>query len=212
MLVILILLIILLFYARALSRAKKRAELLATTDDLTQMHNRRYFFLAGERELYSARRHERPITVMRLDVDRFKQVNDRWGHAVGDEVLKTIAKIIKASVRSGDICSRLGGDEFSFLLSETDSIRANLIAERIRCSIAAQVHISGNDILNVTVSVGVAVANREWPTLEELLILSDKALYQAKESGRDRVVVFLPDGESAPAVADGNSASDIPTR
>jgi diguanylate cyclase (GGDEF)-like protein len=190
--VILVLLIILLLYARALARAKHRAELLAITDDLTQLHNRRFYFLAGERELAVARRHKRPLAVMRLDVDKFKAINDQWGHAIGDEVLITIARTIKTSVRIGDICSRLGGDEFAAILPETNANQAMLIAERTRNVLAAQMIQSGNDAIRFTVSIGVAIADQNWATLEDLLILSDKALYQAKESGRSQVVVFSP--------------------
>lgn len=191
--VIFVLLVMLFLYARALARAKHRAELLAITDDLTQVFNRRYYFLGGERELAAARRHKRPLAVLRLDVDNLKEINDRWGHALGDEVLRTTARTIQTLVRTLDICSRLGGDEFSVILTETNANQAMLVAERIRNSLAAQTLHAGSDTLGFTVSIGAAVADQNYPTLDELSILSDKALYQAKESGRNQAVIFSPD-------------------
>lgn len=182
-----IFLVLVIVYAWLLHKAKKKAELLSSTDSLTDIPNRRSFYIAGERELISAKRYRRPISVIQIDIDSFKQINDRWGHGFGDRILKAAADTIKNSVRARDIYARMGGDEFTLLLPETDAQQVRVVAERIRNAIAAQEIASGGEKVGFSVSVGIATDAQDWSSLDHLIARADKALYQSKESGRNQV-------------------------
>jgi diguanylate cyclase (GGDEF)-like protein len=160
----------------------------ATTDALTGIANRRHFLDLTEREIQRTRRYGRPLSVLVFDVDHFKMVNDRHGHAAGDETLKTITRVAADSLRDTDLLGRLGGEEFGVLLTETDLTGAQELAERLRVAIAAAEVVIGNDIVRPTVSIGCAsLGEMEEPT-DSLFARADQALYRAKEGGRNRVV------------------------
>jgi diguanylate cyclase (GGDEF)-like protein/PAS domain S-box-containing protein len=171
--------------------------LQAETDPLTGLANRRRFFnalrLAGERV---ARKGDHSSVLM-LDLDRFKAVNDRYGHAVGDAVLRSFAAILRAALRSSDLAGRVGGEEFAVLLPHTDLAGAVLLAERIRHAVAAYCRVPEHPELRMTVSIGVSELLPEDPSPEAALARADAALYAAKQAGRNRVMAARTDDEDA---------------
>ncbi len=170
----------------ALSRANEEAEKLASTDMLTGINNRRAFTELSNVQVEYCKRHENPVTAIVLDVDHFKTINDKYGHAAGDTALQHLAEILQNITRSSDIIGRIGGEEFAVLLVNTNITEALLVAEKIRNWIADHpVHI-GEDYFSMTVSIGVASDDKY--NLELLLNLADKAMYKAKQTGRNRVV------------------------
>ena len=169
-------------------------EKLATIDSMTGLYNRRHFTVLAEAEWSRFQRYQRPLSMLMLDIDHFKSVNDRYGHAVGDEAIASVAAACQRGKRNSDIAGRLGGEEFAILLPETDAEQAQVVAERIRESIAAQFLSVHKVRFNVTISVGIASASLSMSGIEALMRAADEALYQAKEAGRNRVVTW-----SAPA-------------
>lgn len=175
-----------------------RARLLRSgfTDVLTGWNNRRYLQLRLKEEIARTQRDGTRLTCLMLDVDHFKRVNDTWGHAAGDAVLREIANRIDAQVRASDVAARYGGEEFVVLLPDTDEAAGQLLAERIRGAVAAEPFVlpSGDEI-PITISIGVAAispaaGSRDLKTLgDALLARSDVALYRAKSAGRNRVSV-----------------------
>lgn len=172
------------------ARKQLEAELFhqASTDALTGISNRRYFLARGEQELRRARRFARPLCAMMLDIDHFKQVNDTHGHAAGDIVLQSVVQTAQGRLRGTDTIGRLGGEEFAVLMPETELGAAVEVANRLRQSLAAQEISLGKTSLTVTVSIGVAALHPEDTDVDALLHRADTALYQAKQSGRNRVV------------------------
>jgi len=161
---------------------------LATTDALTGISNRRHFLLLGERLFETARRYGQPLSALMLDVDHFKRVNDRYGHAVGDEVLRALALRCRESLRSADLLGRYGGEEFAMLLPMTQAEPAeSLLAERIRRAIAHEPFATGAGPVSITASIGMATLSPALSSLEELLVRADASLYDAKAAGRDQV-------------------------
>jgi diguanylate cyclase (GGDEF)-like protein len=160
---------------------------LAITDGLTGLYNRRGFFELSQREVERAKRFDRAYSIIILDIDHFKAINDTHGHETGDQVLEKLAGRLSAELRKVDILGRYGGEEFSLLLPETNSAGASIVAERLRCCIADEPIETSQGFLNVTISVGLATLTVNTMTLEELLRRADQALYKAKESGRNCV-------------------------
>jgi diguanylate cyclase (GGDEF)-like protein len=174
-----------------LHAANKRLRALARTDELTDVRNRRGLRSALTREFRRAERYGGALTVLAFDVDRFKQVNDAWGHAVGDTVLHAVAQALKHSVREVDVVGRVGGEEFVVLAPETPARDAVAVAERLRHAIAGRVVTTqeGTEV-SVTASCGVAtLSDVHARSPEELLSYADAALYRAKAHGRDRTEV-----------------------
>lgn len=172
-------------------RAQVEAELRrwATTDSLTGMANRRHFLDLADREMQRARRYGRPMTVAIFDVDLFKRINDGFGHAIGDDVLRAIAATTAVTLRESDQAGRLGGEEFGLMLPETDLTGAIDLAERLRVAVAAtSIPVNGAP-LSVTISIGVAALEECDATIDALFARADSALYRAKNSGRDRIAV-----------------------
>ena len=169
-----------------LSARSQTLEQAALTDGLTGMQNRRYFDDALKEYLDEFRRIERPVGLMILDLDHFKQVNDTHGHDVGDEVLRSVADCLKDMTRYHDIVARLGGEEFAVVAPNMDVDMMIRFAERIRKAISAMTIVSGNVRLKVTASVGLAVWDCKEPA-ESLFRRADQHLYEAKKSGRNRV-------------------------
>lgn len=175
-------------------RAQAALEHLATIDTLTGLANRRYFLELAERAFYQAQRYNRPLSVVMIDVDNFKHINDTFGHAAGDQVLRAVARSMQAVLRRSDIIGRYGGDEFVVLLPETGQEGARRMTERLRAAVATMGEEAGKIDSPVTLSIGLAstfsMANI---TLDALLQYADKALYVSKGGGRDRVTSYEAD-------------------
>ncbi len=172
---------------------EKNAQLedLSVTDALTGLANRRRLMTRLEEEVQRARRFRTPLSVVMIDIDHFKQVNDTHGHAMGDEVLRNIGTLLKAGVRATDLAARYGGEELTLVLPHTDAPGAFLVAEGLRQKFADLEHHLDGVSLNKTASMGVATRDgqTEVPSAEELLKHADEALYRAKQGGRNRVEV-----------------------
>ena len=161
----------------------------AITDELTELANRRYFMETLESELRRAERFSEPLALVFADLDDFKRVNDRFGHNVGDDVLRAFADVVRKRVRTIDLAARLGGEEFAVLLLETDLAGAEQLAENLRTAVAAlEVRVPGGQSVRVTASFGVA-ACPETHSADELMNSADRALYRAKREGKNRVSV-----------------------
>jgi diguanylate cyclase (GGDEF)-like protein len=156
------------------------------TDSLTGVHNRRSLNRVGSRELSMARRYGQSLSILMIDLDLFKLVNDDHGHAFGDTVLVQAAKTITAQLRNSDFLARFGGEEFTVLLPHSDRVSALDIAERIRESFETTQFGDENQKIQQTVSIGIAVMTDKTTTLDELIAIADSQLYQAKNNGRNR--------------------------
>ena len=174
----------------AVANAIKNAS-LANTDELTGLYNRRFMISAGNRALKKAQMLNRPLSVVMLDIDLFKEVNDHYGHAEGDRVLQHLAEIITSNIREIDVGARYGGEEFVIVLPGTTSEGAGKVAEKIRHLVEqSQVKSSyNNKIIQYTVSLGTASLHDPKCSFEDLLNEADKMLYQSKEGGRNKVTV-----------------------
>ena len=174
------------------ARLFAEVERLATTDGLTGLFNRRHFFTLAVRELAFARRRSSPLAAIMLDIDHFKQINDRYGHPVGDEVIATVARRLSATARTTDVICRYGGEEFTILLPDTDDEGAGTLAERLRASVSDRPIETKAGLLPVTISVGVSGLDGADGSVGDLLGRADEALYQAKRDGRNRVARVCP--------------------
>jgi diguanylate cyclase (GGDEF)-like protein len=175
-----------------------RARLMRSgfTDALTGWNNRRYLTVRLGEELARARRDGSGLVCLMLDIDHFKRVNDRWGHAAGDAVLKELAQRVESQVRASDVAARYGGEEFVILLPDTNIDAAARLAERVRTAIAeSPIQLPNGETVTITASIGIAEArpgqdDKDLKTLGDSLIArADVALYAAKSAGRDRVMV-----------------------
>ena len=182
--------------AATINRANIYAEVLkhATLDALTGINNRHQFEIRLRQEVAASIRQNIPLCAIMIDIDFFKSVNDTYGHQAGDAVLKEVSNTIKNSLRESDIPSRYGGEEFAILLPFTKLEEAYSVAQRLRASVEqAEINISDvcedKDFIKVTISVGVSEFNKDI-TGEELFRRADKALYDAKTHGRNKVVIF----------------------
>jgi diguanylate cyclase (GGDEF)-like protein len=170
--------------------ANQRLSELAMTDPLTQILNRRAFFQKFQEELDRVGRYKHPLAVAMLDVDHFKDFNDREGHVAGDEALKKLTQVSLANLRKTDLLARYGGEEFVVMMPET-RVKAGLeICERLRLALENTVFEGSNKKEKLTVSLGVAGFPADGQTSEALIQAADQALYRAKQSGRNRVVSF----------------------
>lgn len=163
----------------------------AHTDPLTGCANRRYFFKLAEHEFARARRYAQKLSVLMLDLDHFKAINDQHGHQVGDLVLQQLVQVCMIALRTEDVVGRLGGEEFAILLPETGGKKALDVAERLCLAVAAaEVPLAqdGNPPLHFTASIGVATFGQEELSIGTILNRADRALYKAKSAGRNRVV------------------------
>jgi diguanylate cyclase (GGDEF)-like protein len=165
-------------------RAKERA----FVDDVTEVYNARYLLQATEREIQRAERSGKELSVLFLDLDRFKRVNDEHGHLVGSQVLRHLSRVLADCVRQVDTLARYGGDEFTILLVDTPHDAAMGVAERIRCTVADTLFEGGGGSpVRLTISIGVATSPRHASTRDALLDCADKAMYRAKSLGRNCV-------------------------
>jgi diguanylate cyclase (GGDEF)-like protein len=163
-----------------------RVQQLATTDELTGAFNRRHFTMTATSQLQVAQRGHRPLVAMMVDIDHFKRVNDTYGHATGDEVIRSVARVLQGQIRKPDVFGRYGGEEFAVVHSEMAGDPLKL-GERLRTAVEAVAVPGPGHPIEVTVSIGVAELKPD-DDLETLLERADKALYRAKETGRNRVV------------------------
>jgi diguanylate cyclase (GGDEF)-like protein len=171
----------------------QRARLLSETDDLTGLFNTRGFAIAANRLFGQALRYERPASVLMIDSDNLKRVNDAYGHDAGNRLLRQLANAIQGELRATDVPARYGGDEFIVLLPETPPKGAMDVAERIRNAISnAALALEGKSV-ECSVSVGVACFPEDGRTLDALAARADRALYHAKQRGRNRVVRYTPE-------------------
>jgi diguanylate cyclase (GGDEF)-like protein len=161
---------------------------LANTDGLTGLYNRRHFDAIGASEWARFQRYRRPLSVMVLDVDHFKAINDRFGHDLGDNFLKIIASVCTSVRRGSDTAARIGGEEFGLLLPETSGESAFALAERLRMQVRACVPMIEQQRVDLSVSIGIAEADPGM-TIHVLLKRADAALYEAKRGGRNRVAI-----------------------
>lgn len=161
---------------------------LATTDGLTKLYNRRHFLALAEQAFQYAKPRHEPLTVLLLDVDLFKQINDRHGHTTGDEVLRGIATLLESTLREDDIIGRYGGEEFVLALPQTTLADAADLAEELRHQVATTIFPTAKGPVTTTISLGVAELRPDLPSFLALLDRADDALYQAKAEGRNRVV------------------------
>ena len=166
-------------------------EMISVTDPLTGLFNRRHLMSRLEEELARTVRYENPLSVVMIDIDHFKQVNDQFGHAMGDEVLRTVGRMLKETVRATDVAARLGGEELMLMLVHTDLNGAKQVAENVRTRLEATEHRLDGAMVKRTASFGVAsLEGRDKKASVELLLRrADEALYRAKQTGRNRVVV-----------------------
>lgn len=171
------------------ARLFEEVQQLAITDSLTGLYNRRYLLQAGHAEMERALRYNRPLSMIMIDIDQFKLVNDNFGHTVGDRVLQAVAERCSSSLREVDILCRYGGEEFAILLPEADLNQALEAAERLRHQVTHKPIRINRNTLSITISLGVAeVINNKHHSLEDLIDLADSAMYVAKSSGRNCVM------------------------
>lgn len=173
---------------QALEALQKQTELLARTDSLTQLSNRRDFYDKTQHELNRRKRLGGAASLMMIDIDFFKTVNDTYGHLSGDQVLKVLARVAQSVNRETDILARLGGEEFAVFMPDTGLVQAVDVAERLRLALAhADIVLPENEHIQITVSIGVASFLAADSHIDDLLKRADIALYEAKQSGRNRV-------------------------
>jgi diguanylate cyclase (GGDEF)-like protein len=173
-----------------LTQKAEMLETLATTDPLTGLFNRRHFLASLDAEWSRFQRYYRSLSVLMIDIDHFKAVNDRYGHAVGDEAIKAVVAACIEGKRKSDIVGRLGGEEFAVLLPETSLSRARFVAERIRKCVMALQLTTERVSFGLTVSIGIAEASVGMSGVEALMSAADQALYQAKREGRNRCIAW----------------------
>lgn len=165
-------------------------EALSITDELTGLYNRRYLLRKLEELARESSRYAHPFSLLSLDIDYFKSVNDSWGHLTGDRVLRIVAELIESRTRQSDIVARTGGEEFIVLMPHTTLEDAKYVAESLRIGIETQGFVSEDgSAFNITLSAGVVAWSKEVNSVQELLSASDRLLYRAKRSGRNQVVV-----------------------
>jgi len=165
---------------------------MAVIDPLTGLNNRRYMMGQLDALFERSAPGAEPVSLLMVDIDDFKRVNDTWGHVLGDDVLREVAIRLAASVRAIDLPCRFGGEEFVVVMPATRLSDAERVAERIRDAISDKVIVSGDQEIPISVSVGVSASDGPDDRPESLLRRADEALYQAKSAGRNRVVIHTP--------------------
>jgi diguanylate cyclase (GGDEF)-like protein len=176
----------------------KRAEALSVTDDLTHLYNSRYLNLVLRKETKRASRNGRPLSLLFIDLDGFKGVNDTHGHLCGSRALVEAAAVIRGSARETDVVARFGGDEFALVLPDTGSDGAFAVGERIRERVAAHMFLAGDGLnIHLTVSVGVATLPDVAASADELMQAADKAMYRVKDAGKNGIqAANAPEGNA----------------
>jgi len=172
-------------------RMEDQLTLLSRTDELTDVYNRRHFIDKSKAVIELMKRYQRPASMMMLDLDHFKNINDQYGHHIGDLALIAFTRVCRKEIRESDILGRMGGEEFGLILPETPIQNAQALAERIRKATAAIVIPFNEQMIRITVSIGVVELDKEDLTFDSVMQRADQAMYQAKENGRDQVVTFI---------------------
>lgn len=175
------------YMARRLKKSRDILSRLAIRDGLTNLYNHREFHRLLHREIERSKRSQDPLSLLMLDLDLFKQFNDSFGHRQGDKTLKLIAKIIRGQIRNIDLAARYGGEEFAVILPNANAEEGVFIAERIRAAVRSEPVIVSNELVRLSVSIGVAELTIKTPDAAALVEAADIALYAAKHQGRDRV-------------------------
>lgn len=180
--------------AITIDKANSYAEILkhASMDALTGLNNRRQFDIRLRQEVSASKRKDTPLCCMMIDIDFFKQINDTYGHPVGDHILKEFAQLLKAEIREYDFASRYGGEEFCILLPDTDLDEAAAVAQRLREVVEKEYNISESEapkMVSITISIGLSKFEPDTQNPYELYKIADQALYKAKTTGRNKVVV-----------------------
>ena len=175
---------------RELEASRKLLAEQASTDPLTQLKNRRAFFEHGAQHMSLSKRYKSDLSILLIDIDHFKKVNDTYGHQAGDEVLTQVARLLKQLTRNEDTVARMGGEEFAILLPDTNRLGTAVMAERIRVAVEKEKIIVGDNTITITLSIGVATYGSEKAeSVDDLLRIADSRLYLAKENGRNRICV-----------------------
>ena len=173
---------------KELLESNKRLELLSITDGLTKLYNHRHFQDELARAFEESQRYQRPLSLAIVDIDFFKKINDTYGHAIGDEVLKAVSALFRDSIRSTDLAARYGGEEFAMMMPETELGDAMTFAEKIRELVESTPIETPAGPVKATVSVGVSsVPHSRIHSAKEVIVAADKALYRAKKNGRNQV-------------------------
>ena len=174
---------------KELEKTKEQLIIEATTDMLSGLYNRRYFFEASQNTFYNALRYKHELSILMLDIDKFKDVNDNYGHVFGDKIIRIVSNILKNASRESDILARYGGEEFVILLPNTNLEEALNLAERIKLEIQnKKIAFNANETVKITASIGVTqLDQKDDLSIEESIVRCDKALYDAKDSGRNKV-------------------------
>ncbi|MDP4548057.1 GGDEF domain-containing protein [Marinobacter sp. MDS2] len=175
----------------ALHKAHERAQTAALEDELTGLPNRRAFFQLGNHMLHQALRNHSTLSMVMVDLDFFKNINDTYGHQAGDEVLVRVSEVMQARLRESDLIARMGGEEFVLLLPETSTDKAREIAQQLLTLIRALGVPHEGDTIKLSASFGVTSIRPDDPNLEVLLQRADQALYQSKEQGRGRISLYV---------------------
>ncbi|GIU30371.1 hypothetical protein TUM3792_41080 [Shewanella sp. MBTL60-007] len=174
-----------------IDKLEKEMRKLASLDPLTELCNRRAFFNDAKLAIRCAEQERRVVSVIALDLDRFKAINDSYGHSAGDAVLRHFAATIRANCRTSDLIGRLGGEEFALLLPNTSAVAAYALAQRLHLALRGTVVAYEQSKILYTVSIGViSLVPRETDTIETMLNKADRSLYLAKETGRNCTMVF----------------------
>lgn len=173
-----------------LTEANKKLLESSITDYLTNLPNRRHFFEVGIKTLHLAKRENIPLSIICVDIDFFKNINDTYGHDIGDEILKLISRIMEKSIRKSDILARTGGEEFSILLYNTNENQAYILAEKIRQNIENSSFKDENQEVKVTISLGISQLLENDEDLDSVIKRADKALYMAKEKNRNISIIY----------------------
>jgi len=179
-------------YIIELKKSKDELKLLASTDSMTNLYNRRYFSKTSKHILDLAKRNSTDLSIIMFDLDNFKKINDIYGHTIGDSVIVAFANILKTHQRTSDIICRFGGEEFIVLLPETNLKGASVVAEKIRVELeSTKILIESDRYIQLTVSAGVTdIRVSEEVDIEASITRSDKALYMAKNSGRNKICLY----------------------
>jgi diguanylate cyclase (GGDEF)-like protein len=176
-----------LSYFKRMRAYNQELQQLASHDPLTGVLNARAYYAACDQQIRLGQRLQRPFAVLFVDLDHFKRINDTLGHAAGDEVLRTVARTLKEAIRSSDLLGRIGGEEFSILLPDTDTAGAVRLAEELRRAVEACRPSTAGQSMVVTASVGVAASHGQGVSMKVLQEQADAAMYRAKQAGRNRV-------------------------
>lgn len=187
----------------SLQNSVKEISMDANTDFLTKLNNRRFFDQKFEQLTVEANENDEPLCLVISDIDHFKKFNDKWGHKVGDQVLKLVSTVLKDNVKGQDLIARYGGEEFAIALPNTGLADAESLVNNIRQAVSKkrlQNKLTGASLGNITMSFGIAIFDKEV-SLEEIFTRSDIALYKSKERGRDRVTLWTPEMSAIEQIA-----------